>query len=188
MAASVLYGCGYLLLLWKGAQNDAHCNFFVPPYNLLEHSKDLKSESSRGSITLPTCWLNIHKKFDSSKPEFDKIWQKLFRSNFYPPNLISKWMDSSFVVILRILNCFVFNVESQRASKRTHRWKELTNIRTFILNFWEKNEFRSKEYHEYHWHSILFGGGSVNLVLLLHPFFCLFFSFFRTFFVNELPI
>ena len=27
---SVLYGCGFLLLLWKGAQNDAHCNCIVP--------------------------------------------------------------------------------------------------------------------------------------------------------------
>ena len=26
MAASIIYGCGYLFLLWKGAQNDAHCN------------------------------------------------------------------------------------------------------------------------------------------------------------------
>ena len=25
VAASILYGCGYLFLLWKGAQNDAHC-------------------------------------------------------------------------------------------------------------------------------------------------------------------
>ena len=31
MAASVLYGCGYLLLLWKGMQNDPYCNSIVPP-------------------------------------------------------------------------------------------------------------------------------------------------------------
>ena len=28
---SVLYGCGFLLLLWKSAQNDRHCNCIVPP-------------------------------------------------------------------------------------------------------------------------------------------------------------
>ena len=27
----VLYGCGFLLLLRKSAQNDAHCNCIVPP-------------------------------------------------------------------------------------------------------------------------------------------------------------
>ena len=27
----VLYGCGFLLLLRKGAQNEAHCNCIVPP-------------------------------------------------------------------------------------------------------------------------------------------------------------
>ena len=31
MAASFLYGCGYLFPLWKGAQNDAHCNCIKPP-------------------------------------------------------------------------------------------------------------------------------------------------------------
>ena len=31
VAASVLYGCGYFLLLWTGVQNDAHCNCIVPP-------------------------------------------------------------------------------------------------------------------------------------------------------------
>ena len=31
MAASVLYGCGYLLLLRKGAQHEVQCNFIVPP-------------------------------------------------------------------------------------------------------------------------------------------------------------
>ena len=31
VAASILYGCGYLFLLWKGAQNDAHCNCIKPP-------------------------------------------------------------------------------------------------------------------------------------------------------------
>ena len=30
LAASILYGCGYLFLLWKGAQNDAHCNYIKP--------------------------------------------------------------------------------------------------------------------------------------------------------------
>ena len=30
---------------------------------------------------------------------------------------------------------------------------------------------------EDHWHSILFGGGSMNLLLLLHPFFLFFFFF-----------
>ena len=29
--ASIMYGCGYLFLLWKGAQNDAHCNCIKPP-------------------------------------------------------------------------------------------------------------------------------------------------------------
>ena len=28
---SGLYGCGFLLLLWKGTQKDAHCNCIVPP-------------------------------------------------------------------------------------------------------------------------------------------------------------
>ena len=28
---SVLDGSGFLLLLWKGAQNNAHCNCIVPP-------------------------------------------------------------------------------------------------------------------------------------------------------------
>ena len=27
----VLYGCGFLLLLWKGGQSDVHCNCIVPP-------------------------------------------------------------------------------------------------------------------------------------------------------------
>ena len=31
VAASVLYGSGYLLPLLKGAQYDAHCNCIVPP-------------------------------------------------------------------------------------------------------------------------------------------------------------
>ena len=31
VAASVLYGCGYLLLLWKGVLNYAPCNSIVPP-------------------------------------------------------------------------------------------------------------------------------------------------------------
>ena len=30
VAASVLYGCGCLFLLWKVAQNDAHCNCIIP--------------------------------------------------------------------------------------------------------------------------------------------------------------
>ena len=29
VAASVLYVCGYLFLLWKGAQYDPHCNCIV---------------------------------------------------------------------------------------------------------------------------------------------------------------
>ena len=33
MAASIIHGCGYLFLLWKGAQNDAHCNCIKPPSN-----------------------------------------------------------------------------------------------------------------------------------------------------------
>ena len=28
---SALYGCDFLLLLWKGTQNDAHWNCIVPP-------------------------------------------------------------------------------------------------------------------------------------------------------------
>ena len=32
VAASILYGCGYFFLLWKGLQNDAHCNYIKPPY------------------------------------------------------------------------------------------------------------------------------------------------------------
>ena len=28
---SILYGFVFLLLLWKGAQNNAHCNYIVPP-------------------------------------------------------------------------------------------------------------------------------------------------------------
>ena len=28
MAASILYDCGYLFLLWKGVQNDAHCKLY----------------------------------------------------------------------------------------------------------------------------------------------------------------
>ena len=28
---SILYGCSFLLLLWKGAQNNAHCNYIVHP-------------------------------------------------------------------------------------------------------------------------------------------------------------
>ena len=32
MAASILYCCGYFFLLWKGAQNDAHCNCIKAPY------------------------------------------------------------------------------------------------------------------------------------------------------------
>ena len=28
---SVWYDCDFLLLLWKGAQNNAHCNCIVPP-------------------------------------------------------------------------------------------------------------------------------------------------------------
>ena len=31
LSASVLYGCGYILLLSKCVQNDAHCNCIVPP-------------------------------------------------------------------------------------------------------------------------------------------------------------
>ena len=31
VAASIIYGCGSLFLLWKGAQNDAHCNCIKPP-------------------------------------------------------------------------------------------------------------------------------------------------------------
>ena len=31
VAASILYGCGYFFLLWKGAHNDAHCNCIKPP-------------------------------------------------------------------------------------------------------------------------------------------------------------
>ena len=27
VAASILYGCAYLFLLWKGALNDVHCNY-----------------------------------------------------------------------------------------------------------------------------------------------------------------
>ena len=29
MAASVLYVCGYLFLLWKGTQYDPNCNYIV---------------------------------------------------------------------------------------------------------------------------------------------------------------
>ena len=31
IAASVWYSCGYLFLLWQGAQNNAHCNCIIPP-------------------------------------------------------------------------------------------------------------------------------------------------------------
>ena len=31
VAAFVLYGCGFLLLLWKGAQNDEHASYIIPP-------------------------------------------------------------------------------------------------------------------------------------------------------------
>ena len=31
VAAFILYGCGYLFLLWKGAQSDAYCNCIKPP-------------------------------------------------------------------------------------------------------------------------------------------------------------
>ena len=31
VGTSVLYNWGYLLLLWKGAQNDAHCSCIAPP-------------------------------------------------------------------------------------------------------------------------------------------------------------
>ena len=30
VATSILCGCGYLLLLWKDAQKDAHCNCILP--------------------------------------------------------------------------------------------------------------------------------------------------------------
>ena len=39
---SVLYGCGYLLLLRKGAQNDVHYNCIVPLY---VHSKSKVTEN-----------------------------------------------------------------------------------------------------------------------------------------------
>ena len=32
---SILYGCGFLLPLWKGAQNNVHCNYIVPPWVVL---------------------------------------------------------------------------------------------------------------------------------------------------------
>ena len=32
---SILYGCGFLLLLWKVAQNNAHYNYVVPPWVFL---------------------------------------------------------------------------------------------------------------------------------------------------------
>ena len=31
VAASIIYDCGCLFLLWKSAQNDAHCNCIKPP-------------------------------------------------------------------------------------------------------------------------------------------------------------
>ena len=31
VAASILCSCGYLFLLWKGVQNDVHCNSIKPP-------------------------------------------------------------------------------------------------------------------------------------------------------------
>ena len=31
VAASIFNGCGSLLLLFKDVQNDAHCNYIVPP-------------------------------------------------------------------------------------------------------------------------------------------------------------
>ena len=33
---SVLHGCGFLLLFWRGAQNDAHCSCIVPPFSSAE--------------------------------------------------------------------------------------------------------------------------------------------------------
>ena len=50
--AAVLYGCGYLLLLRKGAQNDAYCNCVVVNISLSnkEHSKH--SEHSLGKPRL----------------------------------------------------------------------------------------------------------------------------------------
>ena len=34
LAASFVFGCPYILLLWRGAQNDTHCNCIVPPWSL----------------------------------------------------------------------------------------------------------------------------------------------------------
>ena len=31
VAVSICYGCGYLLLLWNGVQNDVHCNCIILP-------------------------------------------------------------------------------------------------------------------------------------------------------------
>ena len=57
-------------------------SFNLKPF--FEHSQDSKSRSSRGCVRFPTCWLKVHQKFDSCKPKFDKIWQKLFRSKVLP--------------------------------------------------------------------------------------------------------
>ena len=48
MAASILYGCGYLFLLWKGAQNDAHYNCIKPPVRY-SHLSNL-SDNDAGSF------------------------------------------------------------------------------------------------------------------------------------------
>ena len=50
-----LHSCGYLLLLWKGAQNGAHCNSIIPPYGNLFHYLWEKSSSSKklSKVKLP---------------------------------------------------------------------------------------------------------------------------------------
>ena len=52
---------------------------------------------------------------------------------------------------------------------------DIVKIEKFISSTLELTK-RLRNRGEDHWHSILFGGGSMNLLLLLHPFFLFFFT------------
>ena len=56
VAASILYACGYLFLLWKGAQNDVHFNYIIPP-----SAKNVKTKVNFLSINIMSKklhWIN----------------------------------------------------------------------------------------------------------------------------------
>ena len=109
VATFVLYGCGYLLLLQKDAQNNAHYNCIVPLYYIYIHSKSKVTENifnlqewhQNTKIFISYKTFTVGKKLKPAKK--DQIWLVVAWYRFF-----IRWLPFSGPKSCRLIQVWLY--------------------------------------------------------------------------------